>query len=262
MFRCPVCTAPLEASARAYQCQAGHTFDRSREGYVNLLAGRGSAGGRERGDAPAMVRARREFLDAGYYEPLRRAVLDALGPGAVLDVGCGEGYYTRPLAEAARRWVGGIDVSKYAIRAAARRTPAIEYAVANAFALPVVSGSVDVAVNVFGPVAADEMARVLVDGGRALVVSPGPTHLIELKRLLFDEAAEHPLEPPRSIAPVLHPVDRQRLTFAMDIGSPHVEALVDMTPYRWQIPADRKPDLPRAEKLTVTADFLLFHLRT
>ena len=209
-----------------------------------------------------MVRARREFLDAGYYAPLRTAVLGALGPGALLDVGCGEGYYTRPLAETSRSWMGGIDVSKYAIRTAARRTSGIEYAVANAFALPVVTASVDVVVNVFGPMAAEEMARVLAGGGRAVVVSPGPHHLIELKRLLFDEVDEHPLEPPRSLEPVLRPVEQQRLTFEMNIDPPHLGMLVDMTPYRWQVPRDRQPDLPRAENLAVTADFLLFHLRT
>ncbi len=206
-----------------------------------------------------MVRARRAILDAGYYEPLRSALLRALPPGAVLDVGCGEGYYTRPLAEEERRWIGAVDVSKYAVRAAARRSRTIEYAVANAFALPVVSGSVNAVVNVFGPMATDEMARVLVEAGHATVVAPGPRHLIELKRLLFAQADEHPVAPPRSLDGALAAVARDRVTYEMAVARPHLEALIDMTPYRWQIPRERPVELPSAESLAVTADFLLFH---
>jgi 23S rRNA (guanine745-N1)-methyltransferase len=110
MFRCPVCAASLHTEGGSRRCSGGHVFDIAREGYVNLLAGR-SARHRRAGDDAEMIKARRLFIDAGHYEPLRDAVLARVGDGAVLDVGCGEGYYTRPLADGHDGWVGGIDLS-------------------------------------------------------------------------------------------------------------------------------------------------------
>ncbi|HEX8733640.1 MAG TPA: hypothetical protein VF725_16430, partial [Ktedonobacterales bacterium] len=102
-LRCPVCAAPLTAGERAFVCAAGHSFDRARQGYVHLLRPT-----RLRGDAPEMLRARRRFFDAGWYAPLAGALAEEIGAWlaaadggaalppharALLDAGCGEGYY-------------------------------------------------------------------------------------------------------------------------------------------------------------------------
>ena len=49
----------------------------------------------EPGDNKQMMQARREFLEAGFYEPMAKAVaimIDANQPTHLLDLGCGEGY--------------------------------------------------------------------------------------------------------------------------------------------------------------------------
>ena len=97
---CPLCEHPLERGAKTWRCLKGHSFDVAREGYVNLLPVQ-HKNSREPGDDLQMVTARREFLHAGHYQPLRDAMLEALAPlGArsLLDIGCGEGYYTVPSA--------------------------------------------------------------------------------------------------------------------------------------------------------------------
>ncbi len=261
MYRCPVCAAPLEPGPTAYTCSGGHGFDRSREGYVNLLLR--PPRHRSSGDSLEMIHARRRFLDGGHFDAVREAVLAALGPGSgpVLDVGCGEGYYTRPLgAEEGRAWVGGIDVSRPAIRLAARRGPGIAYAVANAFDLPVVSGSVDNVVSVFGPIAPDEIDRVLCPTGRVTVAGPAPSHLIELKELLLAEARLHELRHPLQDDPRFRVAEQVRITRTLVLDRPEVEALVDMTPYRWQIPAERRARREELGAMTVTADCLIVTL--
>ena len=56
------------------------------------------------GDTREQVLSRRSFLDAGFYAPIADALcntareLNAKGP--ILDIGCGEGYYSARLAQA------------------------------------------------------------------------------------------------------------------------------------------------------------------
>ena len=147
LFRCPVCAAPLDRGERAYTCPNGHSYDIAREGYVHLLpANRKHA--RDPGDDRDMAAARNRFLSGGWYAPLRRTLcelaLERLGETAapaVLDSGCGEGYYTagvyRALMETGRPVrMAGVDLSKPSLRWAARREKNAEFAVASVYHLP------------------------------------------------------------------------------------------------------------------------------
>ena len=99
-FLCPLCGEALQGVPGGLRCPGGHRFDRAREGYVHLLPV-GQKHSKAPGDDKGMVAARRAFLDRGWYSPLRDALCDlavryAPGPApAVLDAGCGEGFYTR-----------------------------------------------------------------------------------------------------------------------------------------------------------------------
>ena len=101
LFRCPLCAAPLEREAGAFRCGGGHSFDAAREGYVHLLPPNQKHSALP-GDGRDMVLARREFLSKGYYQPLLNTLCSRIlaFPGetpALLDAGCGEGWYTEGL---------------------------------------------------------------------------------------------------------------------------------------------------------------------
>ncbi|MGB6453307.1 MAG: methyltransferase domain-containing protein [Streptosporangiaceae bacterium] len=238
-WRCPVCRERLILSTddRRWACGAGHSFDEAREGHVNLLLARHS---RQPGDSPEMVRARRRFLASGAYSPLSAAIAQAVGsehPGVVLDVGCGEGSHTRALSAPA---VAGVDIAKTAVAAAARAHPSGMYAVASAADLPLADGVVDVAVAVFAPVIAAELARVIRPGGAVIIASPGPDHLEGLRRLVYPAAHAHE---PKS--PLGHPGDRFTEITSTSVRFPVVGSdaqslrdLFAMTPYRWHAPPD------------------------
>ena len=130
LFTCPICAAPLERGERAYACPNGHAYDKAREGYVHLLPAN-KKHSKAPGDDKAMAAARSAFLGKGYYAPLRDAICE-LGVSltgdrpAVLDSGCGEGYYTaglyQALLDAGKSPVmAGIDISKFILRLAAKR---------------------------------------------------------------------------------------------------------------------------------------------
>ena len=76
-YSCPLCHAPLSRSDNHYSCPQRHQFDLAKEGYVNLLPVQFKRS-RDPGDSAEMMQARRAFLDAGHYRPLRRA--EALPP--------------------------------------------------------------------------------------------------------------------------------------------------------------------------------------
>jgi 23S rRNA (guanine745-N1)-methyltransferase len=98
VFRCPVCHEPLAGPHVGSGAGGAPGPGRSwscRRGYVNLLVSH-QRRHRQPGDSAEMLRHRRAFLDAGHYRPLADAVATYAEPGqAVLDAGCGEGYYTR-----------------------------------------------------------------------------------------------------------------------------------------------------------------------
>jgi 23S rRNA (guanine745-N1)-methyltransferase len=193
VLRCPVCRSPLDRAdgggavpGKALACAAGHSFDAARQGYFNLLVGKGTA---FEADTADMVAARVSFLESGHYRPLADAVAAAVVPvlppeGAiVLDSGTGTGHYLRVLldtamAAAASVTAVGLDISKFALRRAARLNPEATNLVCDVWQpLPVGDDSVDVVTVIFAPRNPPEFARVLRTGGRLVVVTPRAGHL-------------------------------------------------------------------------------------
>ncbi len=193
-----------------------------------------------------MVDARRRFLATGGYDPVTAALARvAAGAGArmVLDVGCGEGRHTRGVAAALRddgAVVAAVDVAKRAVRLAARADPHGWYAVATAGDLPVCSAAVDVVLDVFGPLLAAELARVVRPGGTVIAAHPGPRHLASLRALVYAEARPHEVKTPLRDAPDwFETTGSETVTFPLVIADAGVLAdLFAMTPYRWHAPPD------------------------
>ena len=259
-WRCPVCRSPLteDDGARAWRCVEGHSFDVAREGYVNLLITH-QRRQRAPGDSADMVASRRAFLDAGWYEPLHAALQRRRPPPdhAVLDAGCGEGYYTRGWPN-----LWAVDIAKPAIRLAARRAlPGSRYAVASVYDLPLPDASVDLIVSVFAPLPAAEFERVLRPGGRVLTVTPGPAHLAGLAAELFAEVEAHPDTGPferDGASTTLEPDGSERVRFELELGDPAaIGALLGMTPYAWYVDEATRQRVRGLSALTTPIDFLI-----
>jgi 23S rRNA (guanine745-N1)-methyltransferase len=176
---CPVCGAELAAAESALRCPSGHTFDIARQGYVNLLPGNARPG---TADTAQMAQARSAFLGAGHFAWLADLLASSLAGDAVLDAGAGTGYYLGHVLERAPGSVGlALDLSKHALRRAARAHPRIGAVVADLWSpLPVRTASVDAVLNVFAPRNGPEFRRVLRPHGLLHVVTPTDRHLAEL----------------------------------------------------------------------------------
>lgn len=180
-LRCPVCGGTLAgADERTIRCLRGHSFDIARQGYVSLTAGRSP----HSGDTAEMVADRDAFLAEGHYDFIAEALAVAADPGdgLILDGGTGTGRYLARVLDAHPAAVGlGIDVSKPALRRAARAHPRAGAALADLWGpLPLADGSARVILDVFAPRNGPEFRRVLRPDGALLVVTPAPDHLAEL----------------------------------------------------------------------------------
>jgi SAM-dependent methyltransferase len=183
LLACPVCGRGLEAEPRRLVCPAGHSFDRARSGYVNLMTGRPS---RRVGDTGEMVRARARLLAAGHLEPLADAVAEMsarVTSRSVVELGTGTGYYLARTAGTLGDGAAlGIDLSKHALAVAARDHPACLFVTSDVEErLPVVSGAADVALSVFAPRPAPELGRIVRNGGSLVVAAATESHLAGLR---------------------------------------------------------------------------------
>ena len=263
-YRCPVCASALVADITGFECANRHRFDRAREGYVNLVPG-GRLKGRPAGDSEAMVRARRTVFDAGLYRPIMDAVASCVASSvascvgkseapAVLDCGCGEGSYLAAVSARCGVDGWGIDVSKPAVKLAARRHQGLRFAVASSYALPFDDAGFDAVLSVFSPRPFDEMMRVLVPGGVAVLVTPGADHLHQLKELIYDDPRSHasPADSPDAAWPL--PDTESEVRFDIQLGDPSLRTtLLEMTPFWWSAPAARQ-ELVAHQAHTVTVD--------
>lgn len=259
MYLCPLCQTPLMLSNKQYQCANHHSFDIAREGYVNLLPVQ-QKNSKDPGDNKEMMLARRAFLQAGWYAPLAKAVSQALAelaPKCVLDLGCGEGYYTTQLKQAVPdAAVYGVDISKSAIKFAAKAGGSnINFSVASAYQLPFAADFFDAVVRIYAPSKAEELTRLITSGGHLITVTPGPEHLLQIKQAVYEQVRLHS-DSTDSISGFTH-VKRQRLQYNLTFKYPaDVLALVQMVPLAWKFSAEQKQQFA-ASLPVISIDFLL-----
>ncbi len=265
LFVCPKCKKALSVSSggRAV-CDSGHSYDRARDGYYNLLLK--NTGG-VHGDNKEMVLARRAFLDTGAYLPLVDKLSEIAGcfvgdGDLVLDVGCGEGYYTdlieRRLTEnGINALVSGFDISRDAVKFAAKKNKRLSLAVASSYDMPVADGSVDFLINVFSPLALSETVRVLRKGGRFVMAIPDENHLFGLKTVLYEKPYKNTVEDSKLAG--LKLISEEKISYRLLLDSAEkISSLFMMTPYAYRTPREAKERLLSLTNLETDIEFIVF----
>jgi 23S rRNA (guanine745-N1)-methyltransferase len=264
LLRCPHCGAGLGRGDREkVTCEAGHSFDVARQGYLSLLPGAGSA---HSGDTPDMVAARERFLEAGHFRPLAEEIAGTIPEaGLVVDLGAGTGWYLARLLDGFPDALGlALDVSKSALRKAARVHPRVAAVAADVWSpLPLRDGTAAAVLDVFAPRDAAEVARVLGPRGIALFVTPARDHLQELVEplglLAVDADKDERLT--AQLAPHLNVLDRRRLAWTLDLDRAAASDAAAMGPSAFHVsPAEldeRTQALPQRLEVTAAVDLTL-----
>ncbi|MFH1818537.1 MAG: putative RNA methyltransferase [Pseudomonadota bacterium] len=264
---CPLDGAPLHCTGSAWTCASGHNFDIASQGYTNLLPVQNKRS-RDPGDSKEMVAARRRFLTAGFYQPIAAAVSRAVLAGlpadasiSCLDAGCGEGYYLRQLAasvpEEQTLALLGLDISKWAVLSAAKQDTRVNWVVGSNAKLPVLSGTLDRVLCLFGFPVYPEFARVLKPGGLLVQVDSGPDHLRELREIIYPS-----LKPERP-ADLQTPTGFSRLStetlrFLIELtGAEQIADLLAMTPHLYRASAGGRDKAAALTALSLGVDVRL-----
>jgi 23S rRNA (guanine745-N1)-methyltransferase len=263
---CPHCQSPLQLiEKRSYGCENNHQFDIAKEGYVNLLPVNQKKS-KNPGDNDVMIAARRSFLEAGHYVPLVNEVVQLIceqlnekEEATILDTGCGEGYYTNRIEEklsADNSQVFGTDISKYAVRLAAKRYKTSNFFVSSIFNLPVADSAVDLIVSIFAPFQAEEFQRVLAVNGKLLIVSPAENHMKEIAELVYDEFRPHEKTILDKVPEPFRQMVSKQCRFELHLeDTKAILNLLKMTPYYWSASEKQVANFEMIQKMEITCDF-------
>ena len=258
-LRCPNCGNELTKKEKSYICPQNHSFDIARQGYVNLLTVQ-QKHSLNPGDTREQVLSRRAFLEAGFYAPIAQTLvgtakeLGASGP--ILDVGCGEGYYSSRLADALGAELLGLDISKEAVRCAAAKYKGHTWLCATAAHIPVPDGSAGLLTSLFALTLPEEFKRVLRPEGFYFQVLACQDHLLDLKSIIYPELKFKDKDTVPEL-PGFALVKSVPIRFTFTVEGQQVQNLFSMTPHVFRIGKEGAENLRKTGKLTDTASCVL-----
>jgi 23S rRNA (guanine745-N1)-methyltransferase len=260
MLICPVCTQPLVRVEKSLSCENKHCFDQAKQGYFNLLLNPAKKSNQP-GDNNEMVQARTRFLDAGHYQSISDAInqmaVDLLWQqqdAELLDVGCGEGYYTQRLHHALtdhqiNHQLYGLDISKDAIKSACRRTKDIHWLVANGKRAPFSEQSMHLTLNVFNRIMPDSLKNLCHPQGHVIIASAGAYHLQQLKEAIYDTPKFVEFDAVAVMKDHFKHELRQQLDFVIKLPPASTQDLLYMTPHAWRSSPQTQQQLLSQEQL-------------
>lgn len=268
---CPVCSKSLSEFDKYYRCLDNHLFDKAKQGYVNLLLVN-HKNSLQPGDNKEMVASRLAFLKQDHYLSISEALNKIIYKNISLsnnntslniaDLGCGVGYYLSALKNylnSKKQCLGkywGIDISKEAIHSANQYDKTISWVVGSTKTLPFATQSVDALLSVFSPIYNEEIKRVLAPNGKIFVITPESSHLLELRKLLFEQLKDSDSEKILTkMSGFFGLLDKVPVHTSIHLRSKNeIENLLKMTPFYWKSNLIKKNELLSLNELTVTID--------
>lgn len=256
---CPICSEQLDHMDRQYRCSLNHSFDIARQGYVNLLTVQ-QKHSLNPGDTREQVLSRREFLEAGFYQPIADTLIAEAKnrniSGQILDVGCGEGWYSAQLADALGAPLTGLDISKEAVRCAAAKYKGKQWLCATASHIPVEDASVDLLTSLFALTLPVEFARVLKPGGYFFQVLAAEDHLLGLKSIIYDKLNFKEKNTVPEL-PGFTLIKTIPVRFSFTVEGKQIQNLFSMTPHVFRVGKEGAGRLQKTNDLTDTASCVL-----
>ena len=190
VFACPICRENLTLVESSLKCENRHSFDLAKFGYVNLAPQIKQSANYDKEN----FQNRQQILEAGFYQAILEAVSDLLSNSknakTILDIGCGEGFYSRKLQEShSDKTFYAFDISKDSVQIAAKSEPnwAVNWFVGDLARLPIKDASMDILLDIFSPANYGEFRRVLSKDGILIKVIPTENHLKEIRQKVQDQ---------------------------------------------------------------------------
>ena len=261
-FACPICQENLTLVESSLKCNNRHSFDLAKFGYVNLAPQIKQSANYDKEN----FQNRQQILEAGFYQAILEAVSDLLATNlsakTVLDIGCGEGFYSRKLQEShSDQTFYAFDISKDSVQIAAKSEPnwAVNWFVGDLARLPIKDASMDILLDIFSPANYGEFRRVLSKDGILIKVIPTKNHLKEIRQKVQDQLTNKDYsnqDIKNHFQEHFTILSSQTASLTKTITADQLQALLSMTPLLFHIDQS-KIDWSQLTEITIEAEILV-----
>ena len=261
-FACPICQENLTLVETSLKCCNRHSFDLAKFGYVNLAPQIKQSANYDKEN----FQNRQQILEAGFYHAILEAVSDLLANSetstTVLDIGCGEGFYSRKLQEShSEKTFYAFDISKDSVQIAAKSEPnwAVNWFVGDLARLPIKDASMDILLDIFSPANYGEFRRVLSKDGILIKVIPTKNHLKEIRQKVQDQLTNKDYsnqDIKNHFQNNFTILSSKTASLTKPITAEQLQALLSMTPLLFHID-QTKIDWSQLTEITIEAEILV-----
>ena len=261
-FACPICQENLTLVETSLKCCNRHSFDLAKFGYVNLAPQIKQSANYDKEN----FQNRQQILEAGFYQAILDAVSDLLANSetstTILDIGCGEGFYSRKLQENhPEKTFFAFDISKDSVQIAAKSEPnwAVNWFVGDLARLPIKDASMDILLDIFSPANYGEFRRVLSKDGILIKVIPTENHLKEIRQKVQDQLTNKDYsnqDIKEHFQEHFTILSSQTASLTKTITAEQLQALLSMTPLLFHVDQS-KIDWSQLTEITIEAEVLV-----
>ena len=261
-FACPICQENLTLVESSLKCNNRHSFDLAKFGYVNLAPQIKQSANYDKEN----FQNRQQILEAGFYQAILETISDLLANSetstTVLDIGCGEGFYSRKLQENhPEKTFYAFDISKDSVQIAAKSEPnwAVNWFVGDLARLPIKDASMDILLDIFSPANYGEFRRVLSKDGILIKVIPTKNHLKEIRQKVQDQLTNKDYsnqDIKNHFQEHFTILSSQTASLTKTITAEQLKALLSMTPLLFHID-HTKIDWNQLTEITIEAEILI-----
>ena len=261
-FACPVCQENLALVESSLKCNNRHSFDLAKFGYVNLAPQIKQSANYDKEN----FQNRQQILEAGFYRAILEAISDLLSNSknatTILDIGCGEGFYSRKLQERhPDKTFYAFDISKDSVQIAAKSEPnwAVNWFVGDLARLPIKDASMDILLDIFSPANYGEFRRVLSKDGILIKVIPTENHLKEIRQKVQDQLTNKDYsnqDIKNHFQEHFTILSSKTASLTKTITADQLQSLLSMTPLLFHID-QTKIDWSQLTEITIEAEILI-----
>lgn len=261
-FACPICQENLTLLETNFKCCNRHSFDLAKFGYVNLAPQIKQSANYDKEN----FQNRQQILEAGFYQAILDAVSDLLASSktttTILDIGCGEGFYSRKLQEShSEKTFYAFDISKDSVQITAKSEPnwAVNWFVGDLARLPIKDANMDILLDIFSPANYGEFRRVLSKDGILIKVIPTESHLKEIRQRVQDQLTNKEYsnqDIKEHFQEHFTILSSQTASLTKTITAEQLQALLSMTPLLFHVDQS-KIDWSQLTEITIEAEILV-----
>ena len=261
-FACPICQENLTLVESSLKCCNRHSFDLAKFGYINLAPQIKQSANYDKEN----FQNRQQILEAGFYQAILEAVSNLLASSktatTILDIGCGEGFYSRKLQENhPEKTFYAFDISKDSVQIAAKSEPnwAVNWFVGDLAHLPIKDNSMDILLDIFSPANYGEFRRVLSKDGILIKVIPTENHLKEIRQKVQDQLTNKDYsnqDIKEHFQEHFTILSSQTASLTKTITTEQLQSLLSMTPLLFHIDQS-KIDWSQLTEITIEAEILV-----